>query len=453
VKAAAPVGVGVGSGPGGRDLLRSVQETLRDSDASRSLFATLVQDVGLPAYVHSSLAAEEMPESDEATRAAVSLARRLQDPLLELVKVEPVHLVAGRAAVGVNRKRLQAGIARSIESVVNRVGVDVNAASVSLLRYVNGLQMGVAQAVIEEREKRLGFTNRKQLLDVSGVGEKTYQQCAGFVRVMNGDNPLDASAIHPEAYPVIEKIAASLEMTIEELLNAPERLKNVSMESFANDVVGPLALEDIRYELGRIGRDPRRRFRPPANFVTLDAIGDLKQGMVIEGIITNLTDFGAFVNIGLPQEGLVHRSELGRTILNDPKKALQVGDVVKVLVLQVEEEAQKISLSLKGAVKLPLTRPGYRRRGDRPDDNDEQEGRGRRGALARNREGDREREPRRFGDSYGGGRPQRRKGKDAIAVPKVQHRSNAKKGEDALLNTSLAEQLAALREKIVSQGK
>ncbi len=431
IAAAAPVGVGVGSGPGGRELLRTVQQSLRDKNTDRSVFATLVQDVGLLSYVHSALCAEELPDMDEAVRSAVSLGRRLQDPLLELVKVEPAHLAAGRSVIGVNRKRLQAGIARTIESVVNRVGVDVNEAPVSLLRYVSGLQVGVAQTIVEERKTRSGFSNREQLRTISGVGEKTFQQCVGFLRIKDGENILDASAIHPEAYPVVEGIAASLEMGVEELVKTPERLKDLPLESFVNDTVGPLTLEDIRYEIGRIGRDPRRRFRPPAQFVTLESIDDIKRDMVIEGIITNMTDFGAFVNIGLPQEGLVHRSELGRTVLNDPKKALQVGDVVKVLVLQADAETQKISLSIKGATKLPLTRPGMRRGRAHGDD-------GPRGE--------------RRGGFQSDGRGPRRKGK-GMAVPKTDKGPSKKKGEEALLNTSLAEQLAALREKIVSDGK
>ena len=446
IKTYTPTGIAVSSGPGGRDLLRTVQEALRNNNENE-IFVTLVQDVGLPAYVHSNLASEELPDMDEAVRAAVSLARRLQDPLLELVKVDPGYLAAGRIVTGVNRKRLQVGIARTVESVVNRIGVDVNTASVSLLRYVSGLQVGVAQAIIEERTKRESFTKRGDLLDVSGIGEKTYQQCAGFLRISAGENHLDASAIHPEAYPVIERIATSLEMSVQDLVASPERIKDVSLNEFTTDSVGPMTLEDIRFELGRIGRDPRRRFRPPARFITLESIDDLQPGMVIEGIITNVTDFGVFVNIGLAQEGLVHRSEMGRTILNDPKKALLVGDVIKILVLQVEKESQKVSLSIKGATKLPLTRPESRRRGYAGDDGRDGD---RRGSWGQRRERDQDRQQGRTGTFQN--RSPRRKGKGGMAVPKVS-KGSGKKGEEALLNTSLAEQLAALREKIVSEGK
>ncbi len=454
IKTIAPAGVAVSSGPGGRELLRTVQGILRTINESQ-IYATLVQDVGLPAYVHSPLAAEELPDMEESVRSAVSIARRLQDPLLELVKVEPAYLAVGRNAAGVNRKHLQAAIARTIESVVNRIGVDVNTATLCLLRYVSGLQIGVAQAIIEERNKRNGFTNRAQLLEVSGIGEKTYQQCAGFLRIMNGDNPLDASAIHPEAYSVITNIAESLQLDVAGLIASPERVKDMPLNQFATGAIGPFTLEDIRFELARIGKDPRRRFRPPVRFVTLETIDDLQPGMVIEGIVTNITDFGAFVNIGLPQEGLIHRSELGRSILNDPKKALLVGDVIKVLVVQVEKENQKISLSIKGAVKLPLTRPERRRnlRSNDAEPREEREG-GRRGSWTRSRENEQQQQINRPGRPQGDGRSQRRSkpGKGDIAVPKV-NSSSSKKGEDALLNTTLAEQLAALREKIVSQGK
>lgn len=442
-------GVGVGCGAGGRELLRCVQDILRQNN-ERRLFATLVQDIGLNTYVHSNLAAAELADMDVPARAAVSLARRLQDPLLELVKVDPVYLVSGRYAAGVNRKRLQAGIVRTIESVVNRVGVDANTAPVELLRYVSGLQVGVAQAIIEERNKREGFTNRTQLLEVAGIGEKTYQQCVGFLRIHNGENPLDASAIHPEAYPVLERIATSLETSIDDMVKAPETVRDLNMETFAEDAVGLMMLEDIRYELGRIGRDPRRRFRAPANFMPLESMDDLTPGLVIEGIITNVTDFGVFVNIGLPQEGLVHRSEVGRAILNDPKRTLQVGEVVKVSVLQVEKESEKISLSIKGAAKLPLTRPDRRRPGDRDTGPGREERRGLAWGQDNGGRGGR-RDTGRMGESQFG-RPQRRKGK-GMALPKVAARSESRKKEGEPLNTSLAEQLAALRDKIVSEGK
>ena len=352
-------GIGIACSPGGREALRLAQSLLQKRGSSA--FATLVQDTGLNAYAHSSLAGEELPDMDNSIRAAVCIARRLQDPLRELVKVEPCSLMPMRFAAGVNRKRLQAGAVRTVESVVNRTGVDLNTASATLLRYVSGLQMGVAQSIIEKRAELGGFKNRVNLLDVSGVGEKTYQQCAGFMRILDGDNPLDASTIHPDTYPVVEKILEALACSLDEVREKPEMLRGLDQNALASDLAGPLTLEDICYELGRIGRDPRRRFRPPQNFITLGSIEDLEAGQVLEGLVTNMTDFGIFVSLGIPQEGLVHRSEVGRGVLNDPKRFLQVGDVVKVLVLQVDKPTQKVALSIKEAVKLPLTRPASRR--------------------------------------------------------------------------------------------
>lgn len=452
----APEGIGISSGPGGREILRLVQAIIQKKN--KRVFATLVQDAGLAAYAHSSRSSEELPGMDDMVRAAVSIGRRLQDPLRELVKVEPCSLIPARLASGVNRKRLQAGAVRTIESVVNRVGVDLNEAGVEMLRYASGLQLGVAQAIVERRAQVGKFTRRDNLQEVSGIGEKTYQQCVGFLRVIGGENPLDGSAIHPEAYPVVEKMLEALPASLPEVRERPELLRNLDLQAFVGEQVGLMTLEDICYELGRIGRDPRRRFRPPQNLVGLNTLEDLEEQMVLEGIVTNMTDFGIFVNLGLPQEGLVHRSEVGRTVLNDPKRFLQVGDVVRVLVLQVDRQAQKIALSIKGAAKLPLSKPkprrlhsleggaGYSERGGQ-----ESQG-GRRRGFQQDRERD-------FGGRGGGqgastGRPasSRRRGKDALVVPKV-GKFDGKKDESSLLNTSLADQLAALRDKIISSKK
>ena len=450
-----PAGIGISSGPGGREILRLVQALVHKKN--KRVFATLVQDAGLAAYAHSSRSSEELPGMDDMVRAAVSIGRRLQDPLRELVKVEPCSLIPARLASGVNRKRLQAGAVRTIESVVNRVGVDLNEVGVDLLRYVSGLQLGVAQAIVEKRSQIGKFTNRNNLLEVSGIGEKTYQQCVGFLRVIGGENALDGSAIHPEAYSVVDKMLEALSSTLAEVRERPELLRNLDLKDVAGEQTGVMTLEDICYELGRIGRDPRRRFRPPQNLVTLNSLEDLEEQMVLEGIVTNMTDFGIFVNIGLPQEGLVHRSEVGRTALNDPKRFLQVGDVVRVLVLQVDRQAQKIALSIKGAAKLPLSKPkprrlhslesggGYAERGGQ-----ESQGGRRRGFQS-----DRERD---FGGRPGQGAPAgrpaspRRRGKDTLAVPRV-GKSGGKKDESGLLNTSLADQLATLRDKIISSKK
>ena len=448
------MGIGISSAPGGRETLRLVQNFLQKNNIHG--FGTLVQDMGLSVYVHSSLAGQELPDLDETARAAVSIGRRLQDPLRELIKVEPLSLIPMRLAAGVNRRRLQSGAARTVESVVNRIGADANTDSVEILRYVSGLQLGVAQAVVEKRTELGKFTKRTDLLEVSGIGEKTYQQCAGFLKIGGGENPLDDSTIHPESYPAVDRLLGALECSLDQVRERPELLRGLDLNAMADETTGPLALEDICYELGRIGRDPRRRFRPPQSLITLNSIEDLKQDMVLEGIITNIADFGIFVSFGLDQEGLVHRSEVGRNILNDPKRALQVGDVVKVLVTHVDLEAKKIALSIRGAVKLPLTRPPRQFRnaegGPRGPERFDREfqGDGRRTARP-----DTERRDRNFRDSRTAPmeeqRSPRRRGK-AMAIPKVERGTSRREGE-SLLNTSLADQLAALRDKIISSKK
>jgi len=451
LEAYAPKGVAISGGPGGREALRLVQAFLRKRDTPA--FATLVQDAGLAVYAHSALAAQELPDLDEMTRAAVSVARRFQDPLRELVKVEPWNLIPIRLTLGINRRRLQAGAVRTVESVVNRIGVDANADSVEMIRYVSGLQLGVAQALVEKRAELGGFKSRENLLDVSGIGEKTYQQCVAFMRISGAENPLDNSVIHPEFYPAVEKLLSALECSLEEVMEKPERLRSLDLSALSDDMAGPLTLEDICYELGRIGRDPRRRFRPPQHLVPLETAEDLKPNMVLEGIVTNITDFGIFVCLGLEQEGLVHRSEVGRNILNDPKRALQVGDVVKVLVLHVDMDTKRIALSIRGAVKLPLSRPSRQFRHVEgqprmPESADrESQGRGRRSPRADDSR--RERERPFFRDEN---RPPRRPKRGSMPIPKISH-AESKKKEDKLINTTLADQLAALRDKIISGKK
>ncbi len=453
LEAHSPKGIGISSAPGGREALRLVQSYLQKNKVPA--FGTLVQDAGLSAYSHSPLAVQEFPDKEEQVRAAISVGRRLQDTLRELVKVEPWNLIPARLAMGVNRRRLQSGAVRTVESVVNRIGADANTDSVELLRYVSGLQLGVAQALVEKRTELGKFSKRDDLLEVSGIGEKTFQQCAGFLKISGAENPLDDSTIHPESYPAVEKMLSALECSLDQVREKPELLRGLDLQGMADETTGPLALEDICYELGRIGRDPRRRFRPPQNMIVLNGIEDLKPDMVLEGIVTNITDFGVFVSFGLDQEGLVHRSEVGRNILNDPKRALQVGDVVKVLVTHVDLEAKKIALSIRGAAKLPLTRPPRQYRpglesgapGAERFDHDSQ--------------GDRRRPPRSdsrdrdFRDSRRApmeGHPSRRGRGKSIAIPKINQGASRRDGEN-LLNTSLADQLAALRDKIISTKK
>ncbi|HNZ47372.1 MAG TPA: Tex-like N-terminal domain-containing protein [Candidatus Hydrogenedentes bacterium] len=414
-------GIAVSSGPGGRSLLRLIQAYLKKK-GHRQSYATLVSDAGLAAYASSPLAAEELPGLKESVRAAVSIARRHQDPLKELIKMDPILLVPGKIAFGVNRRRLLASINRTIESTVNRNGLDVNKSTVEMLRYISGLQFGLAQAIVKTREERGGFTNRTQLMEVPGLDNKIFQQCAGFLRIIGGEQILDASSIHPEAYGTVEKLAASLSLSVAELTQNTEPLNSVRLEDFVDGIIGVMTLEDICYDLGRIGRDSRKKFKAPASFVTLDSIEDLEPGMVLEGLITNVTDFGVFVSLGLPEEGLLHRSEMPRLDIKALKTSILTGEVIKVQVKEVEPSKGKIGLTIRNVAKLPLTRPTGA--GRFPKEPWDQRERGR------------------------GDRTKRRAPKDSQRAPKQQ-----KEGlhEGSLINTALAEQLAALRNKIISK--
>lgn len=414
-------GIAVSSGPGGRSLLRLIQAYLKKK-GHRQSYATLVSDAGLAAYASSPLAAEELPGLKEPVRAAVSIARRHQDPLKELIKMDPILLVPGKIAFGVNRRRLLASINRTIESTVNRNGLDVNKSTVEMLRYISGLQFGLAQAIVKTREERGGFTNRTQLMEVPGLEKNIFQQCAGFLRIIGGEQILDASSIHPEAYGTVEKLAASLSLSVDELTQNTDPLNSVRLEDFVDGTIGVMTLEDICYDLGRIGRDSRKKFKAPVSLVTLNSIEDLEPGMVLEGLITNVTDFGVFVSLGLPEEGLLHRSEMPRQDIKALKTSILTGEVIKVQVKEVEPSKGKIGLTIRNVAKLPLTRPTGA--GRSPKEPWDQRERGR------------------------SDRTKRRAPKDSQRAPKQQ-----KEGlhEGSLINTALAEQLAALRNKIISK--
>ncbi|NLN92400.1 MAG: S1 RNA-binding domain-containing protein [Candidatus Hydrogenedens sp.] len=423
-------GIAVSSGPGGRDILRAVQAWIKKTGKDRS-YVTLVVDSGLAAYASSPLAEDELAGIEEALRAAVSIGRRHQDPLKELIKLDPIMLVPHRMSFGINRRRLIAGIVKTIESAVNRIGLDVNTASAEMLRYISGLQFGLAQAIVEARKERNGFTNRQQLREVSGIDTFTFQQCAGFLRILSGEELLDATSIHPEAYEAVKKISESLALSIEEITRSTERLNDIRLEDFVDGDVGVMTLEDICYELGRAGRDPRKRFKPPVRLIPLNTIQDLQPGMVLEGLITNVADFGVFVSLGLPEEGLIHRSEMGWSAIKALKTAIQVGEVIKVQIKDVNQEQGKIALTIRDVARMPLSRPAFRDR-------------------AGGQDRDRYPRGRRSGQFEPGGadRPRRRRSKGDIAIPRQQQ--EGRKKEDSLVNTTLAEQLAALRDKIIS---
>lgn len=338
--------VAIGNGPGSRPIVKIAKEALAHCERERP-FSALVNESGAAMYAASKAARQEFPHLNASARSAVFIARRLQDPLAELVKIEPRHIGVGQYQHDVNQNQLRDGLHATVVSCVSRVGVDLNTGSESLLGYVCGLQPKTARNVVAHRAKLGRFTSRSQLLEVEGITPKVFEQCAGFLRITDGDHPLDATGIHPEAYPTVEKIAAALGLAVADLIGKTDVLKDLDLSQFAGDLVGPLALEDIRNELIAPGRDPRGKFRAPKFLEGVCSVDDLKEGMEVEGVVTNVTNFGAFVDIGIQQDGLIHLSELANRYVQDPRGIVKVGDVVRVKVIKVDRELPRISLSRK----------------------------------------------------------------------------------------------------------
>jgi uncharacterized protein len=286
-------------------------------------------------------------------RGAISIARRLQDPLSELVKVDPKSIGVGQYQHDVDQRQLQTSLEGVIESCVNRVGVDLNTSSWTLLRYVAGITERTAINIVKYRDEKGRFRSRAQVLEVSGIGPKTFEQAAGFLRIRDGDNPLDTTAVHPESYPVVVQIAQSLRAPVEEIIRNPQLLEKVDCKQLS---VGTFTLNDILEELRKPGRDPRDSFVAPSFHEKVRNISDVQAGMVLEGVITNVTKFGAFVDIGVHQDGLVHISELSNRFLKDPSEAVKTGQIVKVKVLSADTKTRRIALSIKALLE-PSSRP------------------------------------------------------------------------------------------------
>jgi uncharacterized protein len=298
-------------------------------------------------YSASEIARQEFPDLDLTVRGAISIARRLQDPLAELVKIDPKSIGVGQYQHDVDQRRLKQSLEASVESCVNRVGVDLNTASWALLRYVAGINERTAQKIVEYRNQNGRFASRVSLMAVTGFGPKTFEQAAGFLRIRGGENPLDGTAVHPESYSVVEQIAQSLGTTIPELIANPAMVEKVKLESFATATVGMYTLGDIREELRKPGRDPRDKFVAPKWRDDVKEIADLKPGMTLEGVVTNVTRFGAFVDIGVHQDGLVHISELSSRFIKEASEVVKAGQIVKVQVLNADPKAKRIALSMK----------------------------------------------------------------------------------------------------------
>jgi len=282
-------------------------------------------------------------------RGAVSIARRLQDPLAELVKIDPRSLGIGQYQHDIDQKRLRQALHDTVESAVNRVGVELNTASVALLRYVAGLKESVAEAIVKRRENEGAFRTRQDLIKVTGVGPKTFEQAAGFLRIRDGEQPLDNTGVHPESYPVVSEIAGFIESDLDTLIRNPDKLTGFDRKAFsgAHQEVGGFTLGDILEELARPGRDPREKFVVPEFRDDVQTLDDLKPGMELEGTVTNVANFGAFVDVGVHQDGLVHVSELSTRFVQDPRDVVKVGDIVKVRVLSVDGERKRIALTMK----------------------------------------------------------------------------------------------------------
>lgn len=338
--------IAIGNGTASRETETAVRAAVREFKGARPQ-VVVVNEAGASVYSASETARAELPDLDVSLRGAVSIARRLQDPLAELVKIDPKSIGVGQYQHDVNQTRLKTRLDEVVESCVNRVGVEVNTASPSLLSYVAGIGPALAQNIVKERDSRGGFRSRRELLEVPRLGAKAFQQAAGFLRVRGGEHPLDASAVHPERYGLVEKMAADIGSSVVELVANEGLLEKIDLSRYLSDEVGMPTLEDIMEELRKPGRDPRDTFEPPAFRDDITELKDLKEGMRLEGVVTNIVAFGAFVDIGVHQDGLVHISQLADHFVKDPNTVVQVGQKVKVTVLSVDLERNRIALSMK----------------------------------------------------------------------------------------------------------
>ena len=338
--------VAIGNGTASRET-DALVGMLRQRRPELGLHAVVVSEAGASVYSASEVAAREFPELDVSLRGAVSIARRLQDPLSELVKIDPKAIGVGQYQHDVSQSRLAKVLEAVVEDCVNSVGVDLNTASALLLARVSGLSPTLAQNVVALRDSRGAFKRRSDLLDVPRLGPKAFEQAAGFLRIRDGDNPLDASAVHPEAYPVVERILADLGRGITDVLRAPELLRAVNAERYIDEQIGLPTVRDILAELEKPGRDPRPAFRTAAFKEGVNDLKDLTAGMVLEGVVSNVTNFGAFVDVGVHQDGLVHISMLANRFVKDPHEVVKAGDIVRVKVLEVDLDRKRISLTMR----------------------------------------------------------------------------------------------------------
>jgi uncharacterized protein len=350
--------IAIGNGTAGRETDTFVAEVL--GGLEQRPIKVMVNESGASVYSASPVAIEEFPDLDVTIRGAISIGRRLQDPLAELVKIDPKSIGVGQYQHDVDQKLLKRKLEETVESCVNHVGVDVNMASKELLGYVAGVTSSVARNIVAHRNASGAFRDRRELLAVPKLGPKTFEQAAGFLRIRDGVNPLDSTAVHPERYALVERIAADLGVKSAQITRVPDRLRSLDLRRYVSEGVGEPTLRDIVAELEKPGRDPREEFRYATFAEGITTIADLQPGMELEGVVTNVANFGAFVDIGVHQDGLVHISQLADRFVDDPRKIVRVGQVVRVRVLEVNEPLKRISLSMKSPAR-PGGTPGRER--------------------------------------------------------------------------------------------
>lgn len=338
--------VAIGNGTASRETERFYLDLQKQFGEVRAQ-KVIVSEAGASVYSASELAAQEFPDLDVSLRGAVSIARRLQDPLAELVKIDPKSIGVGQYQHDVSQSQLAKKLDSVVEDCVNAVGVDLNTASVPLLTRVAGLTRMMAQNIVNWRDENGRFSNREQLLKVSRLGPKAFEQCAGFLRINHGDNPLDASTVHPEAYPVVQRILAATEQALQDLMGNASAVRSLKAVDFTDDKFGVPTVTDILKELEKPGRDPRPEFKTATFAEGVETLNDLQVGMITEGSVTNVTNFGAFVDIGVHQDGLVHISSLADKFVEDPHTVVKAGDIVKVKVMEVDLQRKRIALSMR----------------------------------------------------------------------------------------------------------
>lgn len=337
--------ISIGNGTASRETEKLVEDYMREHHDLK-LIKVVTSEAGASVYSASELGAKEFPDLDVSLRGAVSIARRLQDPLAELVKIDPKSIGVGQYQHDVEQSKLARTLDTVVEDAVNSVGVDVNRASVPLLTHVAGLNQQIAQNIVDFREKHGPFNDRETLKKVSRFGEKAFEQAAGFLRIREGDNPLDGSSVHPEAYPVVENILKDSNRSLKEIIGNSEFLHTLNPAKFVNDKFGLPTIKDILKELEKPGRDPRASFQTAQFKEGVESLEDLKANMILEGVVTNVANFGAFVDIGVHQDGLVHISQLASQFIKDPREVVKTGQIVKVKVLEVDKARKRISLSM-----------------------------------------------------------------------------------------------------------